>query len=99
MIDYPLLERVYYALVAGFDVYGTVGHQLVERLYMDRLRIEGKAISSDFLPQETRKDIMQSWYLDTNLEEMNYYQGALPSGIRFADTRPQARVCRTRYYE
>jgi hypothetical protein len=87
VIDYPLLERVYYALVAGFDVYGTVGHQLVERLYMDRLRIE-KATSSIFSPG-TRKEIMQSWYLDTNLEKMDYYQGALPSGIRFATPDPK----------
>jgi len=35
VVDYPLLERIYYALVAGFDVYGTAGHQLALRLYMD----------------------------------------------------------------
>jgi hypothetical protein len=89
VIDYPLLERIYYALVAGFDVYGTVGHQLVERLYMDRLRIEGESYFLDFLPPETRKGIMQSWYLDTNLEKMHYYQGALPAGIRFATPDPK----------
>jgi len=89
VIDYPLLERVYYALVAGFDVYGTVGHQLVERLYMDRLRIEGESYFLDFLPPETRKGIMQSWYLDTDLEKMDYHQGALPSGIRFATPDPK----------
>lgn len=89
VIDYPLLERVYYALVAGFDVYGTVGHQLVERLYMDRLRIEGESYFLDFLPPETRKEIMQSWYLDTNLEKMDYHQGALPSGIRFTTPDPK----------
>ncbi len=89
VIDYPLFERVYYALVAGFDVYGTVGHQLVERLYMDRLRIEGESYFLDFLPPETRKEIMQSWYLDTDLEKMDYYQGALPSGIRFATPDPK----------
>ena len=34
---------------------------------------------------------MQSWYLDTNLEEntVNDYQGALPSGIRFATPDPK----------
>jgi hypothetical protein len=89
VIDYPLLERIYYALVAGFDVYGTVGHQLVERLYMDRLRIEGESYFLDFLPPKTRKGIMQSWYLDKELEEMHYYQGALPSGIRFATSDPK----------
>ena len=89
VIDYPLFERIYYSLVAGFDVYGTVGHQLVERLYMDRLRIEGESYFLDFLPPETRKGIMQSWYLETNLEEMNYYQSTLPAGIRFATPDPK----------
>ena len=42
-IDYPLLERIYHALVAGFDVYGTLGYQLAVRLYMDGLRIEGES--------------------------------------------------------
>ncbi len=31
VLDYPLLERIYYALVAGFDIYGTTGHQLTTR--------------------------------------------------------------------
>ena len=50
VIDYPLLERIYYALVAGFDVYGTMGHQLAVRLYMDELRQEGESYFLDFLP-------------------------------------------------
>jgi hypothetical protein len=56
---------------------------------MDRLRIEGESYFLDFLPPETRKEIMQSWYLDTDLEKMKYYQGALPSGIRFATPDPK----------
>ncbi|MBW2504069.1 MAG: fatty acid cis/trans isomerase, partial [Deltaproteobacteria bacterium] len=43
VIDYPLLERIYYALVAGFDIYGNAGHQLAIRLYMDGLRVEGES--------------------------------------------------------
>ena len=31
---------------------------------------------------------MQSWYLDMDLEKIDYYQGALPSGIRFATPDP-----------
>ncbi|MGB1141734.1 MAG: fatty acid cis/trans isomerase, partial [Halioglobus sp.] len=42
VIDYSLLERIHYLLVAGFDVYGNVGHQLETRLYMDFLRMEGE---------------------------------------------------------
>ena len=57
VIDYPLLERIYYALVAGFDVYGTAGHQLAIRLYMDALRVEGESYFLDFLPPGKRQEI------------------------------------------
>jgi hypothetical protein len=89
VIDYPLLERVYYALVAGFDVYGTVGHQLAVRLYMDRLRIEGESAFLDFLPQEARRPTMQSWYGATKLEKLPYLPADMPSGIRFATQDPK----------
>ena len=42
VIGYPLFERIYYLLVAGYDVYGNVGHQLNSRLYMDFMRMEGE---------------------------------------------------------
>ena len=42
VIGYPLLERIHYLLVADYDVYGNVGHQLNSRLYMDFLRMEGE---------------------------------------------------------
>ena len=42
VIDYSVLERIHYLLVAGFDVYGNLGHQLNTRLYMDFLRTEGE---------------------------------------------------------
>ncbi|GAL09318.1 fatty acid cis/trans isomerase [Vibrio astriarenae] len=35
VLDYALLERIHYLLVAGFDVYGNFGHQLVTRMFMD----------------------------------------------------------------
>lgn len=35
VIDYAILERIHYLLVAGYDVYGNLGHQLNTRLYMD----------------------------------------------------------------
>ncbi|PMK00536.1 fatty acid cis/trans isomerase, partial [Vibrio sp. 10N.261.55.A7] len=31
VLDYALLERIHYLLVAGFDVYGNFGHQLITR--------------------------------------------------------------------
>ena len=89
VIDYPLLERIYYALVAGFDVYGTAGHQLSIRLYMDALRIEGESYFLDFLPQEKRQEIMQSWYKGVDLKKINYYPSILPAKISFATGDPK----------
>ncbi len=89
VIDYPLLERIYYALVAGFDIYGTAGHQLAVRLYMDALRIEGESNFLDFLPPEKRRDIMQSWYKGVDLKSVNYYPSTLPSKIPFATGEPK----------
>ena len=89
VIDYPLLERIYYALVAGFDVYGTAGHQLAIRLYMDGLRIEGESYFLDFLPPEKRKEIMQSWYLGVDLDKVHYYPSVLPAKIPFTTGDPK----------
>ena len=50
VIDYPLLERIHYLLVAGYDVYGNAGLQLFSRLYMDFLRIGGEFNFLYFLP-------------------------------------------------
>ncbi len=89
VIDYPLFERIYYALVAGFDVYGTAGHQLAIRLYMDGLRVEGESYFLDFLPQSMRQEIMQSWYKNVDLKKVNYYPSVMPSGIAFVTQDPK----------
>jgi len=88
VVDYPLLERVYYALVAGFDVYGTTGHQLALRLYMDALRVEGESYFLDFLPASKRQEFMQSWYKGIDLKKIDYYSSALPTKISFETDEP-----------
>ena len=62
ILDYPLLERIHYLLVAGFDVYGNVGHQLNTRLHMDVLRMEAEDNLLAYLPAKARKTIHDSWY-------------------------------------
>lgn len=64
VIDYPLLERIHYLLVAGFDVYGSVSHQLESRLYMDFLRMEGEFNFLLFMPLEERQALWDHWYRD-----------------------------------
>jgi hypothetical protein len=83
VLDYPLLERIYYALVAGFDVYGNAGHQLAVRLYMDQLREEGESYFLDFLPRDMRQDLMQSWYKGVTIKK-TYYPAAMPAKISFS---------------
>ncbi len=89
VIDYPLLERIYYALVAGFDVYGTMGHQLAVRLYMDGLRIEGESYFMGFMPQKLRRPMMESWYEGVEPEEVVYYDAGIPAGINFKTDTPK----------
>jgi hypothetical protein len=72
LIDYPLLERIHYLLVAGFDVYGNVGHQLDTRLYMDFLRMEGEMNFLLLLPKDQREKVRQYWYRDANQSIKNY---------------------------
>ncbi|MEH6582107.1 MAG: fatty acid cis/trans isomerase [Halioglobus sp.] len=62
VINYPLLERIHYLLVAGFDVYGGATHQLESRLYMDFLRMEGEYNFLMFLPAADRPKIRDHWY-------------------------------------
>lgn len=66
LIDYTLLERIHYLLVAGYDVYGNFGHQLDTRLYMDFLRMEGEANFLTMLPQAARVKERDFWYRDAN---------------------------------
>ena len=62
VIGYPLFERIYYLLVAGYDVYGNAGHQLNSRLYMDFLRMEGEFNFLVLLPEKARRSTAEYWY-------------------------------------
>ncbi len=63
VIDYPMFERIHYLLVAGFNVYGNIGHRMSTRVYMDFLRMEGEDYFLAFLPASKRKQIRDSWYV------------------------------------
>jgi len=88
VVDYPLLERIHYLLVTEFDVYGNVGHQLMTRLYMDFLRMEGEHNFLTFLPQKERIELAEYWYRDASDEVdeflVNYEDKVLTDpGINF----------------
>ncbi|MCP4690823.1 MAG: isomerase, partial [Desulfobacterales bacterium] len=72
VLDFPLLERIHYLLVAGFDVFGNVGHKVETRLYMDFLRMEGENNFLSFLPRDRRKQIRAEWYKGARAEFSNF---------------------------
>ena len=77
LINYPLLERIHYLLVAEFDVFGSLGHQLATRLYMDFLRQEGEAAYVTLLPREVRQSVYDSWYRDADTAMSEHMQASM----------------------
>ena len=77
VLDYPIFERIHYLLVAGFNVYGNLGHQLSTRLYMDYLRMESENNFLDFLPSAQRKPIRDSWYKGAGSNMISYFDKPL----------------------
>ncbi len=61
ILDYPLMERIHYLLVAGFDVFGNVKHQLATRRFMDFMRMEAESNFLSLLPVRARKEIHDYW--------------------------------------
>jgi hypothetical protein len=91
-IDYPQLERIYYALVAGFDVFGNLSHQVNVRRYMDYLRIEGELNFLQFMPEPDRLPMLQSWYLgDRAIENVGpeEVRSRRPSRVPFETEHPK----------
>ncbi|MGH8310710.1 MAG: fatty acid cis/trans isomerase, partial [Steroidobacteraceae bacterium] len=72
VMDYPIFERIYYDLVAGFDIYGNVAHQIATRLYMDHLRMQSENLFLAFLPAADREAMRASWYVGAT-RQLDYY--------------------------
>jgi hypothetical protein len=94
VVGYALFERIHYLLVAGFDVFGNVGHQLDTRMYMDFLRMEGEHNFLALLPERRRRALVDMWYRDTknNVKDMVYGKVArfpLETSIPFKTNEPE----------
>lgn len=94
VIGYPLLERIHYLLVAGFDVYGNASHQLLSRLYMDFLRTEGELNFIGLLPKDNQKTELNSWYRDAESHVQIYLdtyvsQLSTHKSIRYTSDNPK----------
>ena len=94
VIGYPLFERIYYLLVAGYDVYGNAGHQLNSRLYMDFLRMEGEFNFLVLLPEKARRSTAEYWYRGAPKDVTDFVYGRdayfnRPSGLTYRTSDPQ----------
>jgi hypothetical protein len=76
ILTYQLLERIYYLLVAGYDVFGYMGHQLDSRLYMDFLRMEGEFNFLILLPKALRERERDFWYRGAHQSVKDYVYGS-----------------------
>ncbi len=97
LLGYPLLERIHYLLVAGFDIYGNVAHQLATRLYMDFLRMEGEMNFFALLPRAARPSVRERWYRGAGkpaIELLRDTQDYFPyeTGIRYVSNDPLAEL-------
>lgn len=97
VIGYSLLERIHYLLVAGFDVYGNVSHQLLTRLYMDFLRMEAESNFLNFLPKAAASAELARWNLNA-LDEVRVYSELMQSradgsaSLRFETDNPKVEL-------
>jgi len=88
VIDYALLEKIHYLLVAGYDVFDNLGHQVVTRAYMDFLRMEGEVNFLWLLPPDVRDRERAYWYRDADEKVMEYmtvprFESELVPGIDY----------------
>lgn len=94
IIDYSLLERIHYLLVAGYDVFGNISEQINTRLYMDFLRMEGESNFLLMLPEWAHKKEQAAWYQGASKNTLNYLSGpAFPKnreiGIVYKTNNPK----------
>ncbi len=94
VIDYTLLEKIHYLLVAGYDVYGNLGHNVNSRLYMDFLRMDGEFSFLSFLPIEERVKERDHWYRNAELEVEDFIRFDrdhfnVPSAVEYASSNPK----------
>jgi len=93
VVDFPQFERIYYSLVAGYDVFGNVSHQTNIRRYMDFLRIEGEANFLSYMPKDKRLPMFKSWYKgDSSVQKLSdkLAKNFRPSGMDFKTEHPKA---------
>lgn len=73
LMNYATFERIYYDLVAGFNIYGSLKHKINSRLMITQLRRELEDNYLSFLPEKLRRTERKKWYTDKKEERKTYH--------------------------
>ena len=97
LLNYHLLERIHYLLVAGYDVYGNLGHQYITRTYMDFLRMEGESAFLYLLPKAAQDKELADWYQGAEQDVVDYMnlrrnQNEVPNNIVYDDSDAKSQL-------
>jgi len=91
VLDFSQLERIYYLLVAGYDVFGNISHQTNIRRYFDYIRMEGEENYLTYLPKEKRLEYFKSWYIGVeDIQDLEALEiSPLETGIAYKTAHPR----------
>ena len=92
VVDFVQLEKIYYTLVVGYDVFGNLSHQTRVRRYSDFLRAEGELNFMEYMPQHKRFEILSSWYIqdDDSVERFSKMRlMEIPTAIKYKSDTPK----------
>lgn len=64
LLDYPTFEDIYYNLVAEYNVFGPLPHQITTRRYMDHSRVDAQDMFINLLPLKDREAVRNLWTTD-----------------------------------
>lgn len=90
IMDYQIFEDIYYNLVAGYNLFGPILHQVNTRLYMELSRISSEDMFLTFLPESQRPKVREQW----NQESPELSQGIAREFIKLIGTDAQTKMKR-----
>lgn len=65
LVDYPILEDIYYNLVGTYDVFAPIVHSVKSRLHMDASRFNSQDLFLGLLPKELRMNMRAQFTQDS----------------------------------
>lgn len=85
VLNYSNFERIYYNLVADFELWGSSAHKASTWNYMSRHRSEAEERFISFLPEKFRDTVRSNWTQGLG-KAQNLSQAALSHGIKTSVT-------------